>query len=120
LEVFGTFEFSSGGDKKGSDDKRTVNQFAGDVLYRFGNNENFYIGAKYNTVSGKLSNAAANSVSVDRVEASLGWFMTKNILAKLGYVNQNYNDYSQYAGGNPVDFYGGNFKGLMFEAVISF
>ena len=120
LEVFGTFEFASGGDKKGSDDKRTVNQFAGDVLYRFGNNENFYIGAKYNTVSGKLSNAAANSVSVDRVEASLGWFMTKNILAKLGYVNQNYNDYSQYAGGNPVDFYGGNFKGLMFEAVISF
>ena len=120
LEVFGTFEFASGGDKKGNDAKRTVNQYAGDVLYRFGNNENFYIGAKYNTVSGKLSNAAANDVSVDRIEASFGWFMTKNILAKLGYVNQNYNDYSQYTAGNPVDFYGGNFKGLMFEAVISF
>jgi len=120
LEVFGTIEFASGGDKKGTDDTRTVNQIAGDVLYRFGNNENMFIGAKYNTVSGKLSNADANEISINRFETSLGWFMTKNVLAKLGYVNQNYNDYSQLTGGNPEDLYGGNFKGLMFEATISF
>ncbi|SFZ92428.1 hypothetical protein SAMN05428642_102719 [Flaviramulus basaltis] len=120
LEVFGTIEFASGGDKKGTDDKRTVNQFAGDVLYRFGNNENLYVGAKYNTISGKLSNADANEISINRLETGMGWFMTKNILAKLVYVNQNYKDFSQYTGGNPEDLYGGNFKGLMFEAVISF
>tara|TARA_R110002049_G_scaffold71370_1_gene183856 strand:- start:10038 stop:11411 length:1374 start_codon:yes stop_codon:yes gene_type:complete len=120
LEVFGTIEIASGGDKKGTDDKRTVNQFAGDVLYRFGANENLYIGAKYNNVSGKLANADTNEVSINRFETSLGWFMTKNILAKLGYVNQTYKDFSQYTAGNPEDLYGGNFKGLMFEAVISF
>lgn len=120
LEVFGTVEFASGGDKKGTDDKRTVNQFAADVLYRFGNNENLYVGAKYNTVSGKLANANANEVSINRFETGLGWFMTNNILAKLGYVNQNYKDFAQYTGGNPEDLYGGNFKGFMFEAVISF
>ncbi|WP_220628151.1 hypothetical protein [Confluentibacter sediminis] len=120
LEVFGTIEVASGGDKKGTDDKRTVNQFAGDVLYRFGTNENLFVGAKYNTVSGKLANADANDISINRFETSVGWFMTNNILAKLAYINQDYKDFSQYTGGNPEDLYGGNFKGLMFEAVISF
>ncbi|TRX20827.1 hypothetical protein FNW25_07840 [Flavobacterium franklandianum] len=124
LEFFGTIELASGGDKAGVDDKRTANQFAGDVVYRFGKSEQFYIAAKYNTVSGKLSNADAKEVTVNRVESSIGWFMTKNILAKLDYVSQNYKDYAQFAGnvptGNANNFYGGNFKGLVFEATISF
>jgi hypothetical protein len=124
LEFFGTIELASGGDKAGFDDKRTANQYAADLVYRFGKSEQFYIAAKYNTVSGKLSNADAKEVTVDRVESSIGWFMTKNILAKLDYVSQNYKDYSQFAGnvptGNANNFYGGNFKGLVFEATISF
>ena len=124
LEFFGTIELASGGDKAGVDDKRTANQYAGDVVYRFGKSEQFYIAAKYNTVSGKLSNADANKVTVNRVESSIGWFMTKNILAKLDYVSQNYEDYTQFIGnvptGNANNFYGGNFKGLVFEATISF
>lgn len=120
LELFGTIEVASGGNKKGMDEKRTINQYAGDVVYRFGANENFYLGARYNVVSGKLANADAKEVNIDRLEASAGWFMTKNILTKLAYVNQNYNDYSVLSGVNPNDLYGGNFKGLMFEAVITF
>ena len=50
--------------------------------------------------------------------------MTKNILAKLDYVSQNYKNYTQFAGniptGNANNFYGGNFKGFVFEAVITF
>jgi hypothetical protein len=120
LEFFGTIENASGGDKAGFDDKRTVNQYAGELVYRFGKSEQFYVAGKYNTVSGKLSNADANEVGVNKVEASAGWFMTKNILAKLNYVNQNYEDYAQFAGANPNNFYGGNFNGLVFEATISF
>ena len=120
LEVFGTLEFASGGNKRGDDATRNVNQYAGDVVYRFGNKENLYIGAKYNTVSGKLSNADANKININRFESSLGWFMTKNILAKLEYVNQSYKDFNITSGGNPNDLYGGKFKGLVFEAVISF
>ena len=120
LELFGTLEFASGGNKRGDDATRKVNQYAGDVVYRFGNKENLYIGAKYNTVSGKLSNADANKININRFESSLGWFMTKNILTKLEYVNQNYKDFSITSGGNPNDLYGGKFKGLVFEAVISF
>jgi hypothetical protein len=120
LEVFGTLEYASGGDYKGTDDTRKVNQYAGDVVYRFGNTENLYLGAKYNTVCGKLANANTNSITINRVELSGGWFMTKNILAKLAYINQTYKDYAQFVGGNPSDFYGGKFNGLMFESVITF
>lgn len=124
FEFFGTVEFASGGDKAGVDAKRTADQFAGDIVYRFGKSEQFYIAGKYNTVSGKLSNADAQKVTVDRFESSIGWFMTKNIVAKLDYVNQNYKNYTQFVGnvptGNANNFYGGNFKGIVFEAAISF
>ena len=120
LEVFGTIEFASGGNLKGSDETRTVNQYAGDVVYRFGKSENLYLGAKYNTVSGKLTNTDADAVSINRVELGGGWFMTKNILAKLAYVSQSYKDYSQFTASNPNDLYGGKFNGFMFESVITF
>jgi len=41
-------------------------------------------------------------------------------LAKLAYVDQTYNDFSQVSAGVLNDNYGGQFKGLMFEAVIAF
>jgi hypothetical protein len=119
LELFGTLEFTSGGDHKGTDESRKVNQYAADLVYRFGESENFYVGARYNIVSGKLSNATA-TVNVDRFEAAAGWFMTKNIIAKLAYTTQNYSDYSQYSGSSLNDLYGGNFNGIMFEAAITF
>ncbi|MGL3001052.1 hypothetical protein [Flavobacterium sp. RSSB_23] len=120
LEFFATLEFASGGDGRGVDDKRTVNQYVADVVYRFGGNEKFYVGARYNVVDGKLKNADANNISINRFETAAGWFMTKNILAKFVYVSQNYKDFPQFVGGNPNDLYGGKFNGILFEAVITF
>ncbi|MGG7035187.1 MAG: hypothetical protein ACI7YS_08350 [Flavobacterium sp.] len=122
LEFFGTAEFAQGGNKAGDETARHITQFVGDVVYRFGNTEQFYLGGRYGTVSGKLSNADAEAVNVNRLEASAGWFMTKNILAKLAYTNQTYGNYTQTAAGNTQlnDLYGGSFSGLMFEAVIAF
>ncbi|REH00391.1 hypothetical protein [Flavobacterium aquicola] len=119
LEFFGTLEFTSGGDHKGTDETRKVDQYAADLVYRFGKEEKFYVGARYNIVSGKLSNATSE-VEVNRFESSLGWFMTKNIIAKLAYTNQNYSDYAQYGTNSLNDLYGGNFNGIMFEAAITF
>lgn len=120
FELFGTVEIASGGNVKGNDEKRTFNQYAGDIVYRFGKSENLFLGAKYNTISGKLKNADANKVSINRIEVSSGWFMTKNILAKLAYINQSYIDFPEFVGSNPNDLYGGNFSGIMFESVITF
>ena len=111
LEFFGTLEFASGGATAEVDDRSTT-QLAGEVIYRFGASEDFYIGGRYNTVSSEQS---FGDVDINRVQLSAGYFLTKNVLAKLEYVSQSYDGY-------PTDniLYDGKFNGLMIEAVISF
>lgn len=107
FELFGTYEMNAGTSPfNGSE--FNFNQIGVQGLYRFGKAEQFYAGAKYNTVSN------SNDMSVDRIEAGGGWNLTENILVKLDYVNQNYTNF--------ISTYGENagFKGLMFEAAISF
>lgn len=111
LEFFGTLEFANGRAASESDNRSTT-QLAGEVIYRFGSSEDFYIGGRYNTVSSEQSFGDAD---IDRFQLSAGYFLTKNVLAKLEYVAQSYDGY-------PSDdvLYEGKFDGLMFEAVISF
>ena len=113
VEVFGTLE-SSKGRTKTETVSRKANQLAGDILYRFGQNENLYVGARYNTVKARLANMPAD-VKLDRVALAAGWFLTKNVLLKAEYVKQEYKDF-------PVtDFRnGGEFKGIVVEAVVGF
>lgn len=115
VEFFGTYERSTGGDFSGSDDTRTWNQIAGDLLYRFGENERFYLGGRYNMVKGKLSNSLADEATVTRLQAGAGWFLTPNILAKAEYVQQEYKDYPTTS-----KLHEGKFNGLMLESVIAF
>lgn len=112
LEFFGIFE-SASGRNLAETERRTYNQYAAELLYRFGNTENFYFGGRYNKVDGKL--ISGDNISVDRYNIGGGWFMTKNILTKVEYVNQSYDRYP--ATNIKKD---GEFKGFMLEAVISF
>jgi len=113
VELFGTYETSKGRTKTETA-SRKANQLAGDVLYRFGVNENLYVGARYNTVKARLA-GMPEDVKLDRVALAAGWFLTKNVLLKAEYVNQQYKDF-------PVtDFRnGGQFKGIVVEAVVGF
>lgn len=112
LELFGLVELASG--KANNEvDTREMTHIGTELLYRFGNDENFYVGGRYNTVSGELANG--DDVTVSRFNIGAGYFMTKNILAKLEYVNQTYDKYA------PTSiFHEGSFNGVVFEAVISF
>lgn len=112
LEFFGTYEHASGLTLPETD-RRTYSQYAAEVLYRFGDNEKFYVGGRYNRVDGELD--ATNDIDVTRFNLGGGWFMTRNILAKLEYVNQKYNGYPTTSILN-----GGKFDGVVFEAIISF
>ncbi len=117
LEFFGVFESSSGRDDAvdvSFSGDRTWTQIAGEVLYRFGSKEQLYFGARYNVASGQLPGQENDKVNVDRFNVGGGWFMTKNILAKLEYVTQSYKDYPS------GQFENGKFSGLMIEAVIAF
>lgn len=112
LEFFGTFETASGKSDSETDD-RNATQWAGELIYRFGNNENFYLGTRYNTVTS--DDPSGSEISIDRFQLGGGVFLTKNILAKIEYVNNTYDGYDTTS-----IFHDGKFNGLLLEAVISF
>ncbi len=124
LEIFATYENAKGRSKTETS-VRGAEQMAIDGVYRFGETENFFIGAKYNVVTAALANVAAvgttpavtyaGDVKVDRIAFAAGWFMTKNILLKGEYVTQKYKDF-------PTADYrsAGKFKGYVIQAVVGF
>jgi hypothetical protein len=111
LEVFGTIELTSGR-TMAETSRRKATQYAGELIYRFGNTENFYLGTRYNTVNSEL---ASGDVSINRFQLGGGWFMTKNILMKAEYMTQTYKDFPT---GDLLE--DGKFNGLVLEAAISF
>ena len=115
LELFGTYETAKGRSKT-EVNKRTMNQLAGDVIYRFGKSENLYVGGRLNKVKSELlvSNNIQD-VKINRTALAGGWFVTRNVLMKAEYVIQKYKDF-------PVaDFRnGGKFNGYVIEAVVGF
>lgn len=112
LEFFGTFETASG-KTDAETDNRTATQLAGELIYRFGNDENFYLGTRYNTVTS--DDPSGSEITIDRFQLGGGVFLTKNILAKIEYVNQQYDGFDTTS-----IFSEGEFKGVLLEAVISF
>lgn len=112
LEFFGTYERSTG--KANAElDSRSFNQYAAELIYRFGNSENIYVAGRYNYVDGEMM--GGTDVDISRFNLSAGWFLTKNVLAKVEYVNQEYNGFPDTDLRN-----GGKFDGVMLEAIISF
>lgn len=107
--------------------KRDWNQIYGEVVYRFLKNEQLYIGARYVSATGEPNglrygandagrtlNAQAK-INVNRLAFAAGYFPTRNMLLKLEYVNQKYNDlpWADYR-------YEAKFSGAMISAVIGF
>lgn len=106
LEIFGTYENMSGTSLGGSD--LNFSQYAIEGLYRFGKEEQFYGGLRYNMVQNK------NDQSINRLQIGAGWYIIKSVLVKLEYVDQNYSEFITQYGPDA------GFDGLMFEAVVSF
>lgn len=141
LEFFGTYEISKGnsqvenGEVQYSNpalgeiqklDDRKFNQFQADLLYRFGKDEKFYVGAKYNTINGTLAfgqsttatsinQGTRGDVTVDRASFAAGWFITKNVMFKAEYVTQKYKDYP-----DTHILSGGKFDGFVVQGIIGF
>lgn len=115
LEFFGTFESSSGyAGFENKDNKRSVTQIGADVLYRFLPNEQLYLGARYNTVSGELS-TGIDDASINRLAFVAGWYPIEHLLLKLEVVDQQYVDFPSTALQHE-----GEFNGFILEAVVGF
>lgn len=117
LELFGVYETATGGaDAEGINGvpDRTWSQIGVEGVYRFLSREQAYVGARYNTASGKLA-GMSDDVTVNRIQVGGGWFATPNLLLKAEYVNQTYDGYPT---GHILN--GGNFNGLVIEGVLAF
>lgn len=111
LELFGMYEMTSGMNT-GETETRGYTQILGDLVYRFMENERVFVGVQYNTVNGPV---AGNDVTITRLQGSAGWFITRNVMMKVGYVNQTYDGFAT------TDIrHEGNFNGVIAEAVVSF
>lgn len=118
LEFFGIFEHAMGNNEVTQPQAGTegaFTQLAGELIYRFGINENFYIGGRYNVVTGAQLENATQDLEITRLNLGGGWFLSNNILTKVEYVKQDYNG-DAWTG----RFAGAGFNGVMVEAVISF
>jgi hypothetical protein len=135
LEVFGTLEFAKGRNQfengegttpaRAAIDNRETSQIAAEALYRFGKDEQFYFGGRFIKVDATVAEGvtAANAgiqydVTIDRFSVGGGWFITRNILLKGEYVNQNYDGFPNTGANNR--FFEGNFKGFVIQGAISF
>lgn len=114
LEFFGVFEVMNNGDDAAGGG---FTQIGAEALYRFGAEENFYLGGRYNSVSGEIADGGPTK-DINRLNIGAGWFMTKNVLTKVEYVSQKFEgDWTDYAGGL---WEGAEFNGIMIEATIGF
>jgi hypothetical protein len=113
LEFFGTYEQAKGR-TVAEVNKRTATQLAADVVFRFGANDNFWVGGRYNNVKATLPGSLLD-VSMNRMVASAGWFLTPNVMMKAEYVAQEYKDFA------PTDIRNGlKFNGAVIEAALGF
>jgi hypothetical protein len=113
LELFGTLEWIEGSGSSAAP-TRSVSQYAAEAVYRFLENDQVFVGARYNVVDGEVL-AAGSEVSVDRWQIGGGWFITPNVLAKVEYMRQTYDDYPSTS-----IFHEGEIDGFMIEGVIMF
>ncbi|NQV53335.1 MAG: hypothetical protein HQ500_09135 [Flavobacteriales bacterium] len=126
-EFFGFYEMVMGDNKDGdvfTDANYT--QVGAELIYRFGGMEQFYLGGRYNMVTGSAYAAGTDDAGVDydaapvtrisRLNVGGGWFLTKNIMTKVEYVQQGYYG----AGWDYSEFQGAEFSGVVVEAAISF
>lgn len=111
FEFFGTYDSAMGRAANETED-RELTQVAVEGIYRLGEKENVFLGARFNQVDLEYS---YGNVKSDRIQVAAGWFLTQNVLAKLEYVSQNYTDFPS----DKIE-HEGKFNGIMFEAVVGF
>lgn len=115
LEFFGIIERAMGDNEVEGVTEGDFTQLAGELLYRFGMDEEFYVGGRYNMVTGTQVEDAEPELEISRFNLGAGWFLSKNIVTKVEYVQQKHTG-DAWSG----RFAGAEFSGVMVEAAISF
>jgi hypothetical protein len=100
---------------------RKASQIGADLIYRFGADENFYVGGRFNTVTAEYRDfnddfeSILSEVTITRIAGALGWFVTDNIMAKVEYVTQSYDGFAETS-----IFNEGKFGGIVLSGAVGF
>lgn len=129
LEFFGVFEMNNGFSTAATEDNdgtaAAYTQLGAELIYRFGDWEQFYVGGRFNNVSGhsEYTTTEAPTQEIARLNFGAGWFLTKNVVVKLEYMTQSYNENTATEmpwAGNNMNLNGAKVDGVVIEAVIGF
>jgi hypothetical protein len=112
-EFFGQQEWARGMNATGETAKRKISQQVYEGLYRLGGREQYYVGGRYIDFGGQTVAGSTAEQSINRYQLGGGWFVTKNLLAKGEWVNQDYSGFDDIRKG-------ASFKGFMFSGAVSF
>jgi hypothetical protein len=112
-EFFGQQEWARGMNATVDTEKRKISQQVAEGLYRLGGREQYYLGARYINFAGQTVAGSTTKQYVSRVQLGGGWFVTKNLLAKGEWVNQDYSGFQDIRRG-------AKFNGFMFSGAVSF
>ncbi len=121
VEFFGVVEQSMGGGEVQLGEGQMVKnggftQLGGELILRLGPDDDFYVGGRYNTVTGEQVEDGPE-MEISRLNVGGGWYLTQNVLAKAEYVTSSY-DGDGFA--NDIRYAGAEFSGFVLEAAISF
>jgi len=112
-ELYAMFEIADGADAKGVD--MAMNHYAVDLVQRF-HNDKFYAAARYEKAKLDYKEATNDlgDAEMTQWQVGLGWFLSKNAVAKLEYIDHERTNNSSFVGGKA------DFKGYMISTALSF
>jgi len=112
-EFYAMYEIADGADFY--DKSMKMNHYAFDVVQRF-NNDKFWLAARYENAVVKYADAFNDfgDAELTQWQVGAGWFLSKNAVAKLEYIDQKREKFSIYQNGNA------ELKGFMVNASLSF
>ena len=112
-ELYGMYEILDGKDVANKSMK--MNHYAFDVVQRF-YNDKFWVAGRYENAVVEYADAFNDfgDAELTQYQATLGWFLSKNAVAKLEYIDQKREKFAIYKNGDA------EFKGFMVNASLSF
>ncbi|PHQ65983.1 MAG: hypothetical protein COB99_00850 [Sulfurimonas sp.] len=98
-EFFALVEIADG--SKTDDSSLSLTHYSADVVQRF-SNDRFYVAARYEYATVEKDGDTTDD-SLSQVQATVGWFLSKNAMAKVEYIKQERKNWSTYVGDASFD-----------------
>lgn len=112
-ELYGLYEIIDASDV--FDKPMKANHYAIDLVQRF-SNDKFWLAARYENAVQEYADAFKDfgDAELTQVQLAAGWYLSKNAVAKIEYIDQDRKNFSIYKDGK------GSFDGYMISAALSF